>query len=409
MRRTLLSDGTIGVALVGAGAMGTVHAAIASGIDEIDVVAVVDPFAEATARVATRLETAGFHRPHEYATLDEALTMPEVDLVVITTPSGLHVSQAMMALDAHRHVILEKPLDVDLSRARALADRAAEAAREGLVATVISQHRFDAATVIVADALKSNAFGCMTTAIASTAWWRPQSYYDSAEWRGTWRLDGGGALMNQGVHNVDLLLSFLGRPVEVSGQMALLAHSRIEVEDSVVAAIRFESGALASVHATTAAYPGLATRLHLMGSLGSAIIEDDLLTYFHAAQSPGLDIGPMGLTSAQGNTAQSVLADRVEPLYRLGFDLPPAPAGQYNLDPTSHHLQYLDVVNAITSGTQPEVTILHAYDAMAVIRSIYVASTLQKTVQFADVAAGVYDDVPLSVTGKSVNPTATFQ
>jgi predicted dehydrogenase len=381
--------------------MGTVHASIASGIDELDVVAVVDPSEQATARVATRLETAGFRRPREYATLDEALTSPEVDLVVITTPSGLHVSQATMALDAHRHVILEKPLDVDLGRARLLVDRAADAARDGLVATVISQHRFDTATVILADAVTSGAFGRVTTAIASTAWWRPQSYYDSADWRGTWALDGGGALMNQGVHNVDLLLSFLGRPVEVSGQMALLAHSRIEVEDSVVAAIRFESGALASVHATTAAYPGLATRIHLMGSLGSAIIEDDLLTYFHAAESPGRDIGPMGLTSAEGNTAERVLADRGERSCRLGFDLPPAPAGQYSLDPTSHHLQYLDVVNAITSGTQPQVTIQHAYDAMAVIRSIYVASTLHEPVQFADVAAGVYDDVMLSAADES--------
>lgn len=393
-----MGDGTIGVVLVGAGAMGTVHAAIASGIDQIDIVGIVDPVAEATARVATRLETAGFRRPSEYATLEEALTSPDVDLVVITTPSGLHVSQATLALEAHRHVLLEKPLDVDLSRARALTDLAAEAGRKGLVASVISQHRFDAAAVVVADAVKSDAFGQVTTAIASTAWWRSQSYYDSADWRGTWALDGGGALMNQGVHNVDLLLSFLGRPVEISGQMAVLAHTRVEVEDSVVATIRFESGAIASVHATTAAYPGLATRLHLMGSLGSATIEDDLLTYFHAADSPGMDIGPMGLTSAAGNMAQRVLADRGERNHRLGFDLPPAPAGQYSLDPASHHLQYMDVMNAITSGTQPQVTIQHAYDAMAVIRSIYVASTLRKHVQFADVAAGAYDDVKLSAT-----------
>ena len=388
--------------------MGTVHAAIASGIEELEIVGVVDPFAEATARVATRLETAGFRRPREYATLEEALTSPEVDLVVITTPTGLHVSQATMALDAHRHVVLEKPLDVDLSRARVMADRAAQAAREDLVASVISQHRFDAASVIVADALKSNAFGRVTTAIASTAWWRPQSYYDSADWRGTWALDGGGALMNQGVHNVDLLLSFLGRPVEISGQMGLLAHRGIEVEDSVVATIRFESGALASVHATTAAYPGLATRLHLMGSLGSAIIEDDLLTYFHAAQSPGIDIGPMGLTSAEGNRAESMLADSGQRPSRLGFDLPPAPAGQYSLDPTSHQLQYMELVNAITSGTQPAVTIQHAYDAMAVIRAIYVASTLHKSVRFADVATGVYDDVQLSATSGSASSRATF-
>ncbi|MET0884864.1 MAG: Gfo/Idh/MocA family oxidoreductase [Mycetocola sp.] len=390
-----MRQGTIGVAIVGAGAMGTVHAAIASGLEALDVVAVVDPVAEAAARLALRLETAGCRRPDAYPTLDEALASSEVDLVVITTPSGMHVSQATMALQANRHVSLEKPLDVDLGRARTMANRATQAARAGLVCTVISQHRFDAATVIIADALEANAFGRVTTAIASTAWWRPQAYYDSADWRGTWALDGGGALMNQGVHNVDLLMSFLGRPAEISAQMALLAHRGIEVEDSVVAAIRFESGALASLHATTAAYPGLATRLHLMGSLGSAIIEDDLLTYFHTAVSPGIDIGPMGLTSAEGNNAARVLADVVDRDYRLGFALPPAPAGQYSLDPTSHQRQYVDVVNAITSGVQPQVTMQHALEAMALIRSVYVASTLGRPVLFDDVVKGRYDDIEL--------------
>lgn len=392
-----MTDGRIGVALVGSGAMGTVHAAIASGIEALQVVAIVDPVTESATRLASRLEVAGSPRPDEYATLEAALRSPEVDLVVITTPSGIHVSQAGAALQAGRHVIIEKPLDVDLGRARAMADRAAQAAHVGLVTSVISQHRFDTATVIVADALKAEAFGRVTTAIASTAWWRPQSYYDSADWRGTWALDGGGALMNQGVHNVDLLLSFLGRPVEVSAQMALLAHRRIEVEDSVVAAIRFESGALGSLHATTAAYPGLATRLHLMGSLGSAIIEDDLLTYFHTA-SPGLDVGPMGLTSAEGNNAARVLANVAEPTYHLGFALPPATRGQYNLDPSSHYRQYVDVVNAITSGRQPQATLQHALEAMALIRSVYVASTLRRPVLFDDVVTGKYDDIELAAT-----------
>lgn len=392
-----MSEGKIGTALVGSGAMGTVHAAIAAGIDALQVVAVVDAAAESATRLAARLETAGFRRPQEYASLEEALSSPEVDLVVITTPSGMHVSQATMALQARRHVIVEKPLDVDLGRARAMAGRAALAAQEGLVASVISQHRYDTATMIVADALNAEAFGRVTSAIASTAWWRPQSYYDSADWRGTWTLDGGGALMNQGVHNVDLLLSFLGRPAEISGQMGLLAHGEIEVEDSVVAAIRFESGALASLHATTAAYPGLSTRLHLMGSLGSAIIEDDLLTYFHTAMTPGIDVGPMGLTSDEGNNAASVLADVNDRDYRLGFDLPPAPSGQYSLDPTSHHRQYMDVVDAITSGRQPRVTMQQAFEAMALIRSVYIASTLRRPVLFDDVLTGRYDDVEVAL------------
>lgn len=399
-----MTESKIGVALVGAGAMGTVHAAIASGIDELDVVAIVDPSSDASARLANRLEAAGLRRPDAYSTLEEALESPEVEFVVITTPSGLHVSQATSALDARRHVMLEKPLDVNLERARILTERASKAADDGLVASVVSQHRFDAATAIVAEALDSNAFGRLTTAIASTAWWRPQSYYDSADWRGTWTLDGGGALMNQGVHNLDLLLSFFGRPVEVSGQMALLAHHSIEVEDSVVATVSFESGAVASVHATTAAYPGLSTRLHVMGSLGSAIIEDDVLTYFHAAASPDAEVGPMGLTAAEGDTAQSMLSSVPDRTYRLGFDLPPAPTGQYSLDPTSHHLQYQNVVEAIQSGGQPAVTVQHAYDAMTLIRAIYIAATLRKPVLFSDVAAGRYDNTQPRVTAGSETP-----
>lgn len=388
---------SIGIALVGAGAMGTVHAAIASGIDGLRVVALVDPYAAATKRLADTLETAGFDRPRECATLAEALASADADLVVITTPSGLHVSQAAMALDAHRHVVLEKPLDVDLGRARLLADRAAVAAREGLVSSVISQHRFDSASEVVADSLRSGAFGRVTTAIASTSWWRPQSYYDSADWRGTWALDGGGALMNQGVHNVDLLLSFLGRPVEVNGQMALLAHDAIEVEDSVVATVTFESGAMASVHATTAAYPGLATRVHVMGSRGSAVIEDDRLAYFHTAGSSTADVGPMGLTTAEGNAMGNRSGAVRERLTHLGFPLPHVPAGQYVLDPESHHLQYIDVVRAIREGSLPRVTVQHAFEAMALIRAVYVSSTLRRSVLFTDVARGAYDDVELVV------------
>jgi UDP-N-acetyl-2-amino-2-deoxyglucuronate dehydrogenase len=392
-----VSKEPLGVALVGAGAMGTVHAAIASGFESLQVVAIVDPRAVLAAHLAARLEAAGFPRPQQFLSLGEALSSSDADLVVITTPSGMHVTQATSALQARRHVILEKPLDVDLTRARMMNDRATQAAREGLVAGVISQHRFDTASLIVADALEANAFGRVTTAIASTAWWRSQGYYDSADWRGTWALDGGGALMNQGVHIVDLLMSFLGRPVEISAQMALLAHDRIEVEDSVVAAIRFESGALASLHATTAAYPGLATRLHLMGSRGSAVIENDLLTYLHTEASPGVDIGPMGLTTDDGNRIASVLAHETEGEHRLGFGLPPAPAGQYSLDPTSHQRQYADVVNAITSGTQPTVTVQHAFEAMALVRSVYVASTLGRAVLFDDVVNGGYDDVDVAV------------
>ncbi len=393
-----MDSNKIGVAIVGCGAMGQVHAAIASGIESLEIAAVVDPVPRAAERVAELLSNAGHPRPQQFQSLTSALTIPEVRLVVLITPSGLHVAEAAAALDAGRHVIIEKPLDVDLRRARALTDRARTAAEAGLVTSVISQHRFDTASQLVTEALSNQAFGRLSSAIASTAWWRSQDYYDAAEWRGTWQMDGGGALMNQAVHNVDLLLSFMGRPVEVFGRTALIAHDRIEVEDSAVATATFESGAIAVVHATTAAYPGLATRVHVMGSCGSAVIEDDELSYYHSSKNSESDVGLMGLQVTAGNMAPELLALAQEPDYRLGFELPAASSkDQYRLDPASHHRQYLDVVRAIVEGGVPGVSAQHAFDALALIRSVYVSTTIGRPVLFEDVSAGLYDDVDVNV------------
>ena len=114
-------------------------------------------------------------------------------------------------------------------------------------------------------------------------WWRSQSYYDSGGWRGTWELDGGGALINQAIHSIDLLQWLMGPVVEVTAYTGLLAHERIEVEDTAVAILKFDSGALGTIVATTAAYPGLTARIAVHGDRGSAIIDDDELDYFHAA------------------------------------------------------------------------------------------------------------------------------
>jgi predicted dehydrogenase len=224
----------------------------------------------------------------------------------------------------------------------------------------------------------------VTTAIASTAWWRSQGYYDSAEWRGSKQFDGGGALMNQSVHLVDLLLSFLGRPREVFGFTSLAAHDRIDVEDCAAATITFESGAIATLHATTAAYPGLTTRIQLMGSRGSAIIEDDELTYFHSAESSNAEVGMMGLSFPAGNDVDSVLPRRNEAVVK--------PA-QYQLDPTSHRAQYVDVLQAISEGREPTVTLEDAFHALALIKAVYVAEALRRPVAFDDVVAGTYDHV----------------
>ncbi|GAB3806023.1 Gfo/Idh/MocA family protein [Micromonospora zhanjiangensis] len=259
-------------ALVGAGVIGGHHGLVMSQLaDRVELVAVVD----VDRGRAERLAAARGGRP--YGSLAAALAAEDIDVVVVCTPTGRHGEIAVPALDAGKHVIVEKPAEITVAR----TDEIIAAQRKaGTLVTVISQHRFDPATETTLAAIGRGELGRLTSGIASIDWWRGQSYYDSGDWRGTWALDGGGALMNQGVHTVDLLVAALGRPVEVFAYAETLAHERIEVEDVAVGVVRFESGALGVLHASTAAYPGLSARLQVHGDRGSAVIDNDQLAFF---------------------------------------------------------------------------------------------------------------------------------
>jgi UDP-N-acetyl-2-amino-2-deoxyglucuronate dehydrogenase len=371
----------LAVALVGCGIIGLNHAKAISLHPDLVVTALVDAIPQAARALADSIEVNGDARPAEFTELSAALAAVAVDLVVICTPSGQHVRLAEEAIAAGRHVLIEKPLDVTVPRAKLIAGLAAEAEADGLVVSVISQHRFDPASVVIAEAIASEGFGRVTSAVASVAWWRSQEYYDSGKWRGTWELDGGGAVMNQGVHTVDLLLWFLGRPVEIQAHTALLAHGRVEVEDVAVATIRFESGALAVLHATTAAFPGLSVRLQVHGSRGSAIIEDDQLEFFHVA---GDD---------DGRRVSNQAADVVGPGELRGGERDPE---RFTL---GHLRQYEDVVNAIREGRPPLVRVDDALLALAVVRCLYLSSTLGRSVTLDEVLDGSLDDVTVITEG----------
>jgi predicted dehydrogenase len=370
------------VAIAGCGVIGRTHAAAVRELPELLVTALIDEVAEASEALAAWIEQDGTPRPATFRTLGEALAGSAVDLVIIATPSGLHIEQALEVLEAGKHVVIEKPLDVNLDRANEILAAAADAEARGLVASVISQHRFDPASRAVDEARRAGRFGRLTSAIASVSWWRSQGYYDSGAWRGTWAMDGGGAVMNQGVHTVDLLLWFLGRPVEISAKTALLAHDGLEVEDTAVATVTFESGALAVVHATTAAYPGLTVRLQVMGSKGSAVIDNDHLEYFHAADAADHAESSMGLLGG-GNQAADELAKYPEE---------PVEALDPTVYPAGHVRQYRDIVEAIRQERPAGVTIRDAVTALATVRALYLTSTLGQPVRLADVLDGKYND-----------------
>ncbi|MCY1694401.1 Gfo/Idh/MocA family protein [Curtobacterium sp. SL109] len=376
------------LAVVGAGVIGRHHARVALANPGLDVVALVDAVPAAATAAADEIEATGAPRPLTTATIEDAIAQTDIDVVAICSPSGMHVQLAEAALAAGKHVVIEKPLDTTMPRARQIAALATAARERGLVVSVISQHRFDPASVAVARAAHGGGFGRVTSGVASVAWFRSQGYYDSGDWRGTWELDGGGAVMNQGVHTVDLLVWTLGRPVEISAQIGLLAHDRIEVEDTAVATVRFDTGALGVIHCTTAAYPGLSARYAVYGTQGSAVVDDDKLGYFHVAP----DAATLESAAASANT--TAVADPVD----QKADVVPAehvvggpPEPEHFL--AGHGRQYDDIVDAIRTGRDPGVTVDDALVSLATVRGLYVSATLGQPVRIDDVIDGRYDDV----------------
>lgn len=368
----------VSVALVGCGIIAYNHANAIARIPGVKITALVDVNEAASSFLAHYITSLDEPTPTTFESLASALEAGVIDLVVICAPSGLHVSLAEEALAAGCNVVIEKPLDVSLPRARQIAALAEAGEARGLVVTVISQHRFDPASVVVHDAVTAGVFGRLTSGIATVAWWRGQAYYDSADWRGTWELDGGGAALNQGVHTIDLLLWMFGAPVSVSAQTALLAHDRIEVEDTLAATVTFESGALAVILATTAAYPELGTRLQVHGVLGSAVIENDQLQYFHASAF-----------DREGNQAATLVPEE---------ELATSPKAEDSFI-VGHLRQYEDIVGAIREHRAPLVRVTDALLALSVTRALYLSATLGRSVLVAEVLDGSLDDVEVRTGG----------
>src|SRR5947209_10667899 len=216
--------------------------------------------------------------------LAAVLRRPDVQVVIVTTPSGAHLEPAVAAAEAGKHVVVEKPLEIMAERCDAIIKACDD---NGVQLCTIFPSRFGDANQTLKAAVDAGRFGRLTLGETTCKWWRPQSYYDEGGWKGTEALDGGGALMNQAIHNVDLLLWMMGAVTHVSGFKATLAHERIEVEDTAVACLRFASGALGVIQATTSAHPGLPKTIAIHGDRGTAVIEqEDVLRWEFHPETP---------------------------------------------------------------------------------------------------------------------------
>ncbi len=341
-----------GFGVVGCGVIGPRHAKAVAALPNARLVAATDIVAEkATAYAET-------HGCDAEADLAHLLARDDIDVISVCVPSGLHAEIGVEAARAGKHLVVEKPIDISL----AAADRLIEAAKSaGVRMTVISQHRFDAGLVELHRLLEEGRLGRLVLGDARVKWYRSQAYYDSGDWRGTWALDGGGALMNQGVHYTDLLRWCMGPVTEVTSICATQSH-QIEVEDVALAVLRFASGAVGSLEASTAVFPGLPERLEISGTDGSVIIEDGAIVLRELMAERG-EISAYG-TKATGSapTSSSAAADPTA----LGND--------------AHTAQIADLLAAIDEGREPLMTGEEARNALEVVLAVYESARRKATV-----------------------------
>ena len=283
----------------------------------------------------------------------------DVDIVTICTPSGAHLEPTILAAEHGKHVLCEKPLEVTLPR----LDRMIEVCRRRRVLLGgIFPSRTSEVYRRIKQAVEAGRLGRITLGSAYIKWWRTQAYYDSAAWRGTRRLDGGGCLMNQGIHTIDLLQWFMGPATEVRAFTACRAHTRIEVEDVAVAAIRFRSGALGVIEGATSAWPGHAKRIELCGDRGGvATREDDLETWTFARPAKGDAVLFRRLGTR--DTGKGGAADPKA----ISF--------------IGHQRQFEEFVAALRAGRAPMVDGREARKAVELILAIYRSAKTGRTVR----------------------------
>lgn len=344
---------THGFGIIGCGMIANFHARAIREVRGAKLVACYDAVPGAAERLA---QSTGCQA---YSNLDEMLANSAVTIVTIGTPSGAHMEPGVAAARAGKHVIVEKPLEITLKRCDKLIG---ECEKNGVKLSAIFPSRFHESSQEMRRAIDEQRFGKLTLGDAYVKWFRPQSYYDSGAWRGTWELDGGGALMNQAIHSVDLLAWFMGPVVEVSAFAGTLAHERIAVEDCAVATLRFANGALGTLEATTAAYPGYLKRIEIHGSQGSAVMEEeDLIKWDFAGKS----------------RRDATIRKRMEKSHSTGGGASdPTAIGHHG-----HTQQFRDVCDAIDKDRQPAVDGHEGRRSVEIILAVYKSAETGKPVK----------------------------
>ena len=328
---------SVHIGLVGCGNISDTHARAAREVGDVELAAF---WGRDPAKASAMAQRYG---GEAYRELDAFLGHRPMDVVVVGTPSGLHAEHAQAAARQGLHVLVEKPLDITTARIDGLT---AECDRAGVKLGVIFQDRAAPDLIWLKRLIARGGLGRPIVASARVRWYRPPEYYTGSRWRGTWGLDGGGALMNQGIHTIDLLLWLLGDVDRVYATTRTALHA-IAVEDTAVACLEFASGAVGTLEATTAAFPGLPRRVELTGSEGTIVVERDRVVSVQLRtplEAPPHDGEPSGNASA----SSPVVADA-----------------------RGHARVLQDFVAAITSGAAPLCDGREGRRSVALVEAMY--------------------------------------
>ena len=353
-------------ALVGCGKVGRTHALALTRLAESDLVACCDADGARAAAFAGEFGGAAFDD------VADLLRSAEPDVLVVATPHPLHAAPAVAALGRGVHVLVEKPLAASLADCDAML---AAAERGGATLGVVSQRRYYAPVRRVRAALDAGKLGRPALGLFLMYSWRDPAYYRSDPWRGTWAGEGGGVLVNQSPHQLDLLQWFLGEPEEVTGFHANLNHTSIEVEDTAVAAVRFRGGAVGSIAASLSQKPGVYTKVHVHGDNGaSAGVQTDTGASFVAGVSGISDPPLVDLWTVPGEEGE---LDRLRREDAAAFAA---------VDGSTHYheLAVADFLAAVRAGDPAPVSGAEGRTVVAMFRAIYESNRTGRSVRLAD-------------------------
>ena len=338
------------IGIIGGGGISETHARAACEVDGVEIAAFFGHNQEKTARLGERYGGV------VYAGFEAFLDHRPLEIVMIGSPSGLHAEQGIAAARRGLHVLVEKPIDITTAQANALI---AECERAGVKLGVCFQDRVAPDIRRLKELVDSGRLGKPILVSGRLKWYRPAEYYRDSHWRGTRALDGGGALMNQGAHTVDLLLWLMGDVKRVYAKTLTAIHD-IEVEDTVVATLEFANGAIATLEAGTSIYPGYKRRVELTGTEGTIILEHDRIIAADLRTPDATLVGPVEGDSNAGATSPIVA------------------------DVGGHRRLLEDFVRAIETNGRPVCDGREGLRSVELIQAIYESSRTARPVTLSD-------------------------